>query len=147
MQGADFGRKIGDHAPQPFEYLAADSGAGGRGSLLDQRLRLRDRFIDQLLRSRSRVGENELHIVIVAFSVRGRRRRGVARFIHESLHLRERWGRGLGRFRGGPRRDRPRVAGDRDQELADGSQHGRDMPLDCGRPLTGVQPLASGARL
>lgn len=145
MQRADFGRKIGDHAPQPFEYLAADSGARGRGSLLDQRLRLRDRFIDQLLRPRPRVSENELHIV--AFSVRGRRRRGVARFIHESLHLRERWGRGLGRFRGRRSRDRPRVARDRDEQVADGSQHGRDMPLDCGRPLTGVQPLASGAGL
>jgi hypothetical protein len=145
VQRADFGRNVGDHAPQPFENLAADSSARGRGSLLDQRLRLRDRFIDQLVRPRPRVGEHELHIV--AFSVRGRRRSRFTWFVHESLHLRERWGRGLCRFRAGRRRDRPRVAGDRDQEVADGSQHGRDVPLDCGRPLTGVEPLGSGARL
>jgi hypothetical protein len=87
VQRADFGRKVGDHTPQLFENLAADSAARGRGSLLDQRLRLRDRLIDQLVRSRPRVGENELHIV--ALSVRGGRRRlWFTRFVQGSLHLR-----------------------------------------------------------
>jgi hypothetical protein len=150
VEGAYLRHDVRHRTVEALERLPVRGGGVRRLlALAEQRLRLRDRFVDDVLRARARVSQHHSHVVVVRRrGPRGLvdgRRRCCARFVRRPLHRRS--GRGLGRARrccGGTRLGRrPTIAGDRDEQLTDRAQHRSERRLDGGRPLGRVKPLTT----